>query len=171
MSKYVPPSKRNQVQPQPVKKVEAPKPKLEDEFPALVSTTKATSVKVWDKSFLKVAEEFKDKTEKEKQQKEQDRKEHLEEIKYKKLYSHLPQLTNVHKFIEPDEDEEDDYQQEENVEQQSDDEENWTVVKKKLRREKTMEEKLARPPTPEESTNWDNQEEQEEYKTYWDEKN
>jgi len=143
-----------------------------NQYPSLGNTTVTSSTRIWSKPFVRVTEEFKTKSEEEKQKQEEERKEKLAQIKYEKSQMQLPHISNIRHYVEP-EDEDEDYEQEpeHEKEQQPNSDDEWVTVKKKLKRKLTIEEKLARPPTPEETTDWDNQNEVNEYETCWEDKN
>lgn len=161
MSKYIAPSLRNKAVNKPV---EEQVPTYEEEFPALLNTPPA--VKVWggNKSFATMVEEFKEKheIEVEKQQTEKN-----DQLKFQRNQRSLPYITNVHNFIEP----EDDNHVAEPLpkRQKIEDEEGWiTVDHRKYRKQKSIEEIANRPPTPPEDNEdsvW-NTENVEEYETY-----
>lgn len=138
MSKYVPPHMRGKsVEPAP-----APSP---DEFPSLVNSRSSTVV--WGgKKFSQVASELEEKRVEEERQKIVQENDEKTNVMINRFHAPLPRFHNVGHFVEPEEDDA--------PAQEEDTTDGWTLVDKKPRREKTVEEKLNRPPTPEESTVW-----------------
>jgi hypothetical protein len=167
MSKYTPPSSRkNNVV--PVKEEEKKVPVYEEEFPLLVANP--TPVHVWsgNKSFVQMVGEFKEKHELETQKQQTEK---LDQIKFQRVQQHLPYISNVHNFIEP---EDDNYvPQPEPKRQKMEDDDGWvTVDHRKYRKQKSIEEIANRPPTPPEQNEdsvW-NTEELEEHETCWEDK-
>jgi hypothetical protein len=120
----------------------APNP---DEFPSLVNSRSSTVV--WGgKKFSQVASELEEKRLEEERQKMVQENEEKTNTMINRFHTPLPRFHNVGHFVEPEEDEAPNEQEEPS--------DGWTLVDKKARREKTAEEKLNRPPTPEESTVW-----------------
>jgi hypothetical protein len=140
MSKYVPPNMREKKEEQPP--APAPSP---NEFPSLVNSR--SSAVVWGgKKFSQVASEMEEKRLEEERQKMVQENEEKTNVMINRFHAPLPRFHNVGHFVEPEEEEVSNVQEEAN--------DGWTLVDKKPRREKTAEEKLNRPPTPEESTVW-----------------
>jgi len=122
------------------------------------------------KSYAQLANEWKTHEEKELEQKaiDKQRTEDMNAERHRSIHP-LPHFHNIGRHVEPDDEE---YNEEEPVQKPTplNDDAGWQVVDhRKYRREKTLEEKYDRPPTPEEDTVW-NEDQQEEYETCWDDK-
>lgn len=162
MSKYVPPQLRkrqeNKVEEKPLPPPEKP---YEEEFPNLRNAPSKMNVWGGAKKFSDLARDWDTKDKQEKQIKKIE--ESQKNVSFARNYVHLPRFHNKGNFVEPEDEEQE--QVEEKQETNPDDPESgWvTVVNKKPRKKKNMEEIADRPPTPEENTVWNQQEE-----TCWD---
>lgn len=147
-NKYVPPSKRAQMNKFDIlnEPEEEPEKKVEDEFPSLVSTT--VKPKQWEGkrkfSELAIQAELRAKEEKYREEIQKSMQQH-------NFSNYLPKFDNVHRFVEPED------QQYEEVEEKNkiENEDEWVTVKhSKARKAKNIEEIANRPPTPEEKSDW-----------------
>ena len=155
-NKYVPPHKRgvseNKFDVLDQSDSETEKPK--EEFPALVTTTNVVQ-KNWNgkKKFSDMAVQFSKRSEEQKNREEIEK--NVNEYHYN---NNLPQFHNIGKFIEPEDDE---FNQ---VKDTPYEEDGWINVKNsKIRKVKNMEEIANRPPTPEEKTMWNDDEDEDSY--------
>lgn len=144
--KYVPPSKRAQVNKFEIldEPEEEPEKKVEDDFPSLVVTP--LKPKQWEgkRKFSELAVQAELRAKKEKYREEIEKS--MQQTNYN---SYLPKFNNVGRFVEP---EDEPYRR---VEKENVDEDGWTTVKNsKARKTKNIEEVANRPPTPEEKTEW-----------------
>jgi len=133
----------------------------EENFPSLNGDLPA-KMSVWGgkKSFASLATEWDEKSKKDEVEKQLQEKEVQSHEMYRRSNIPLPKFYNVHRFVEP---EDSTPEQEEQKQEESE----WKLVDhRKYRREKSIEEIANRPPTPEETTVWNDEDHHE---TCWDE--
>ncbi len=131
----------------------------EDNFPNLRGPVSKVTVWGEKKSFASLAAEWNEKSKNDEIEKRVQEKESYEH--YRRSNAPLPKFYNIHRFVEPEDDEAP------NQQERRTEESEWTLVDhRKYRREKTIEEKVNRPPTPEDNSVWDNDEDE----TCWDTK-
>ncbi len=155
--KYVPPHMRN-------KKVEEPPAPAPSPAPASEPSSTPWGEK---KTFAQLAKEWDEKMKLDELEKKQIEKEEEDHRMYRRVNMPLPHFHNVHRFVEPEDDEFPPEEEAPKPEPTGEDE--WITVDRKVRRKKTMEERLARPPTPEENTVWNN-DAPEEHETCWNDR-